>query len=252
MKKVKDIFSKQSALYQKFRPGYPEALVDMLCERIPERHLAWDCATGNGQIAKMLSRKFANVIATDISSEQLKKASRKDNIQYKIERAENSSLSDASIDLIVVAQGIHWFDFGAFYTEAKRVLKEDGLIAVIGYPLLTTESPELDKTIRYFYRDVVGSYWDAERKYIDERYATIPFPFAEFKLPAFETKYKWTKEQLTGYLASWSAVAHYQRKNGTNPLALIKKSLENIFNERKTAEVRFEIMGRYGKWLSKR
>jgi ubiquinone/menaquinone biosynthesis C-methylase UbiE len=249
MKKAKDNFSKQSELYQKFRPSYPEALIDTLCDRIPERNLAWDCATGNGQIAKMLSKKFAKVIATDISGEQLKEASLKDNIQYKIERAENSSLSDASVDLIVVAQAIHWFDFDPFYTEAKRVLKEGGLIAIIGYPLLTTENPELDKIIRYFYKDVVGSYWDDERNYIDERYATIPFPFDEFHLPEFEMKYNWTSEQLTGYLASWSAVAHYQRKNRTNPLELIKTSVEKFFNARKQVEVRFEIMGRYGNHL---
>lgn len=139
MKKAKDNFSKQAELYQKFRPGYPEALIDTLCDQVPERNPAWDCATGNGQ-----------------------------------------------------------------------------------------------------------SYWDGERKYIDERYATIPFPFDEFQLPEFEMKYNWTSEQLTGYLASWSAVAHYQRKNRTNPLELIKTSVEKFFNARKQVEVRFEIMGRYG------
>jgi SAM-dependent methyltransferase len=222
-------------------------LIDVFCDRIAERKLVWDCATGNGQVASMLSKKFAKVVATDISGEQLKRASQNENIQYKTERAENSSLPDASVDLIVVAQAIHWFDFDAFYAEAKRGLKKDGIIAVIGYPLLTTENPKLDETIRYFYRDVVGSYWDDERKFLDERYETIPFPFGEFQLPEFEMRYRWTYEQLTGYLASWSAVARYQEKNGIHPLELIKIPLKKIFYVDPEIEVRFEIIGRYGK-----
>ncbi len=247
MKKAKDNFSKQAALYKKFRPGYPEALIDSLSQRIPARTLAWDSATGNGQIARILSEKFMQVVATDISGEQLGKAFQKDNIQYKKERAENSSLSDTSVDLIVVAQAIHWFDFSGFYTEAKRVLKTGGLIAVIGYPLLTTENAELNKVIRWFYKDVIGSYWDDERKYIDGHYTNIPFPFEEFELPAFEMKYKWTVEQLMGYLSSWSAVAHYQKENGTDPLELIKVPLRKIFYGIGEIEVRFEIIGRYGR-----
>ena len=247
MKKAKDNFSNQASLYRKFRPSYPEALIDRLCELLPESNLAWDCATGNGQIATILSGKFQNVVATDISGEQLKKAPQKENITYKVERAEKASLSNASVDLIVVAQAIHWFDFDYFYAEAKRVLMEDGIIAAIGYPLLTTEVPKLNRLIDYFYKDIVGNYWDAERKYIDDHYTTIPFPFEEFQLPEFEMKYNWTYEQLTGYLESWSAVSHYKSENGTNPLKLIKIPLKKIFNYCENVTIRFEIIGRYGK-----
>ncbi|MGB7395498.1 MAG: class I SAM-dependent methyltransferase, partial [Pricia sp.] len=247
MKKTKDNFSKQSELYQKFRPGYPQGLIDLLCEHIPETNLAWDCATGNGQVARMLSEKFERVVATDISAEQLEKAATAENITYRIERAEKSSLPDASADLVMVAQAIHWFDFDHFYTEAQRVLKKDGLIAVIGYPLLTTENGQLDETIRFFYRDVVGKYWDAERKYIDERYASIPFPFEEIHLSEFEIKYNWSLEQISGYLKSWSAVGHFKRENGTNPLKLIEGQMNKIFSETGQVEVKFEIIGRYGR-----
>ncbi len=247
MKKTKDNFSKQASLYQKFRPSYPKALIDRLCEPLPERNLAWDCATGNGQIATILSGKFQNVVATDISAQQLKEAPQKENIIYKVERAEKTSLADTSVNLIVVAQAIHWFDFDHFYAEAKRVLKKNGILAVIGYPLLITEDLELNRLIDYFYKNIVGNYWDAERRYIDDRYSTIPFPFEEFKLPEFEMNYNWTYDQLTGYLESWSAVSHYKSENGTNPLKLIKIPLKKIFNYCENVTIRFEIIGRYGK-----
>ncbi len=247
MKKEKDNFSKQSARYQKFRPRYPEALIDRICEHLPVRNLAWDCATGNGQIATILSGKFQNVIATDISREQLKIAPQKENITYKVERAEKASLPDTSVDLIVVAQAIHWFDFEHFYAEAKRVLKKGGILAVVGYPLLTTENSELNRLITYLYRDVLGNYWDAERKYIDDHYMSIPFPFEEFQLPEFEITYNWTFEQLTGYLETWSAVNHYQRNGGTNPLNLIEIPLRKIFYDSEQVKSKFKIIGRYGK-----
>lgn len=248
MKKIKDNFSKQAELYQQFRPGYPEKLIALLCDHITNKNLAWDCASGNGQIAKILAQKFEKVIATDISAEQLKKAPRQANIDYRVERAEHTSLPDASVDLIVVAQAIHWFDFKHFYAEAKRVLKKDGVIAIIGYPFMTSEESELNEIISFFNNDVVGNYWDAERKYVDERYSTIPFPFAEFQLPKFEMKYHWNLEQITGYISSWSAVSHYQKKTGANPLELIKIPLRKIFDTVNQVEVRFEIIGRYGKF----
>lgn len=249
MKKTKDNFSKQAGLYHKFRPTYPKRLISLLCDIIPVQRLAWDCASGNGQIATALAAKFEKVVATDISAEQLKKAPRKPNIDYRIERAENTSLPDASVDLIVVAQAIHWFDFEHFYSEVKRVLKKDGVIAIIGYPLLTTENPALNEVITHFYNNIIGSYWDAERRFIDERYTTVPFPFAEFQLPKFEMTYTWKVEQLTGYLSSWSAVGHYQNAKESNPLELVKNPLRKIFDRIEQVKVQFEIIGRYGKIL---
>lgn len=249
MKKIKDNFSNQSALYQKFRPTYPEALIAFLCECAPGRNLAWDCATGNGQIASQLAKTFKSVIATDVSEEQLKKAPTVKNVTYLIERAEKSSLVIDSVDLIVVAQALHWFDFDAFYTEAKRVLKKNGIIALIGYPLLTAQNSELNRIIIEFYRNIVGEYWDSERKYIDEGYATVPFPFEEFEMPKFEIRNYWSSQQLIGYFESWSAVGHYQKQHHTNPVDLIREKIEKIFASAKLEEVRFEIVGRLGRHL---
>lgn len=247
MKALKDNFSRQSAQYKKFRPTYPIELIESLCLHAPSTDLAWDCATGNGQVAIQLSTKFNKVIATDISNAQIQKAPKKENIVYKIERSEDSSLETDSVDLLTVAQAIHWFDFEPFYAEAKRVLKKTGVIAIVGYSLFTTKNSKLDKLIRYFYKDIVGSYWDMERKYIDSGYATIPFPFEEFYLPQFEMKHRWSAEQLLGYLGSWSAVAHYWNATGTDPVNLIKDPLEKILDGKKKVEVRFEIIARYGK-----
>jgi ubiquinone/menaquinone biosynthesis C-methylase UbiE len=66
--------------------------------------LAWDCATGNGQAAIILSEYFDEVIASDASKEQIDNALPKTNIRYALFPAERTTLADDSIDLITVAQ----------------------------------------------------------------------------------------------------------------------------------------------------
>ncbi len=71
---MKDSFSGHSAQYAQYRPHYPEAFYSFLVQLIPERNHAWDCGTGNGQVAVALSSYFKKVVATDISANQLAQA----------------------------------------------------------------------------------------------------------------------------------------------------------------------------------
>jgi ubiquinone/menaquinone biosynthesis C-methylase UbiE len=71
---AKDLFSKQSDLYARYRPTYPKELYDHILSFVKEKNTAWDCATGNGQAAVVLADHFKKVIATDISAAQIEKA----------------------------------------------------------------------------------------------------------------------------------------------------------------------------------
>lgn len=56
---MKDNFSKQADLYAKFQPGYPSELFAFLFSSVTEKKTAWDCGTGNGQVAyKRTRQKF--------------------------------------------------------------------------------------------------------------------------------------------------------------------------------------------------
>ena len=120
MNEIKDIFSKQADTYATFRPESPVELYEFLFKQTAHFENAWDCGTGNGQVAKVLAKHFKTVHATDISQKQLDNAIQKPNIIYSLERAEQTTLPDSSIDLITVAQAIHWFDFEAFYKEVTE------------------------------------------------------------------------------------------------------------------------------------
>ncbi len=241
---MKDNFSPVSSDYSRFRPGYPQDLFKFLKAEISCFDNAWDCGTGNGQVAVPLSRMFRTVYATDISTKQLQHAPARENILYLRQPAAQTSFEPEIFDLITVGQAIHWFDFDRFYSEVYRTLKQDGLIAVMGYGLLSTDN-ETQKLIHDLYYNIVGPFWDPERKFIDDNYATIPFPFTEIPGPAFETTLKWSIHQLTGYLKTWSAVQHFKKKKGYDPVEKIIPKLEKSYGN--SGKVLFPILLRMGK-----
>jgi SAM-dependent methyltransferase len=124
--------------------------------------------------------------------------------------AENSGLPDQSVDLVTVAQALHWFDVTAFYAEAKRVARPGALLAVWNYPRPQLVDAELDRRFFAFYAQVVGPYWPPERRHIEAGYKTLPFPFEEIETPQFGFELNWNLEQLAGYASSWSATARYR------------------------------------------
>jgi ubiquinone/menaquinone biosynthesis C-methylase UbiE len=242
---MKDLFSTRSDDYARFRPTYPEKLFEYLFSIVQRKDMAWDCGTGNGQVAKELARHFSQVYATDISAMQLENAVQKENIFYAMEAAEKTSFSHHSFDLITIAQAIHWFDFEAFYKEAKRTLKPGGVIAVIGYGEAVIDAPT-DDLMREFHDVLLGPYWDKERKFIDEAYKTIPFPFREINAPEFSNTFSWNRQQFLGYISTWSAVKHYSSANEVNPLERLSRVLALIWPEDLNKQIMFPTLLRIG------
>ncbi|MEJ6981323.1 class I SAM-dependent methyltransferase [Pedobacter sp. P351] len=245
MKKSKDKFSAQAKQYQKFRPHYPDLLYSFLYSKVQDFDSAWDCGTGNGQVASELAEKFKKVFASDISENQLQHANLKDNITYFLGRSEETDFVDNSFDLITVAQAVHWFDLHSFYKEAKRVAKPNAVIAIWGYNLLNV-STEIDRIIGKFYNDTLHDYWDAERKLVEDEYKSISFPFKEFEVPRFEIVVNWDIEQLLGYLNSWSAVQNYIEANGYNPVDELENELEPFWHTDSIKNIRFRVFARVG------
>lgn len=244
---AKDLFSEQSKIYAQFRPTYPQELFDYIFQFVEEKNCAWDCATGNGQAAKVLAEYFKKVEASDISEAQINNAVRKPDIEYHICPAEKTPFADNSFDLITVAQAYHWLNWKKFYDEVMRVGKPNSVIAIWAYYLSSTNDEKLNKLVRYFYKDITGPYWDYERRYVDDGYETCEFDYDLLPKKNFEIKFNWSKEQLTGYFQSWSSVQKYIQTNQSNPVDLIKNDLDVIWNTREEKEVRFTIFLRIGR-----
>jgi SAM-dependent methyltransferase len=241
----KDRFSSHSKQYAAFRPTYPQALYDFIMKFVIEKQTAWDCACGNGQVARDLSTRFHKVYATDQSEAQLANAVPKDNIVYLLSSAERTPFEDKQFDLITVGQAIHWFNIPAFFEEARRVSKPGGILAIWGYSLLSVDE-KIDPIIDHFYSSVVGPYWDPERKLVDRRYSTIEFPFGKIEAPNFEFSFDWTLEELSGYLSTWSSVQKFIKQNHRNPVADLMTRIEPLWDTptKKVSFPLFTLLGR--------
>jgi SAM-dependent methyltransferase len=245
--KFKDHFSRQAADYANFRPRYPREMFAYIASLAEDHVCAWDCATGNGQAAIELAGFFDRVIATDASDKQIRNAEPHDKVEYRVARAEQSGLPEHSVDVITVAQALHWFDLEAFYTEARRVLKSEGVVAASCYNLLEI-GPEIDAILGRFYGEIVGPYWPAERKIIEDRYQTIPFPFDEIDAPGFVMTAHWSLAQLLGYLRTWSATQAFITTNGVDPTELILSDLSAVWGlSNREMRVRWPLTLRVGR-----
>jgi ubiquinone/menaquinone biosynthesis C-methylase UbiE len=244
---MKDLFSKQAKTYAQFRPEYTDELYDFILQHVDNQHVAWDCATGNGQAAKVLAGHFTKVYATDLSQKQLDNAVQKGNIFYSNQTAESTNFDDNTFDLITVAQAVHWFDFDKFYAEAKRVAKPNATIAVWGYGNVKFDDKELDGQMWDFYSNRVGKYWNFERRHIEEEYRTLPFQFEEIESPKFSIVRQWQRDEFEGYLNSWSAVQNCKNTEGVNPVDDFMLDLSAVWGEFERKLLRFPLFLKLGK-----
>lgn len=247
MADFKDYFSTASDDYKRFRPLYPAALFDYLAAASPGTELAWDCGCGNGQASVELAARFRRVIASDASAAQVEQAAPAPNLEYRVSPAEILATPDASLDLLTVAQAIHWFDLPRFFAEADRALKPGGLLAVWGYQLLYTDSA-LDEIVEDFHSRVVGPYWPPERALLDNGYTRISFPYPRQLAPEFRMTVRWPFSHLLGYLNTWSAVKQYEKAQGHNP---VEKHLDTLLaawgDPDSTKDIYWPLMLRVGK-----
>jgi len=240
----KDLFSKHASQYAAFRPTYTKELYEFIFSLVTDFEMAWDAGTGNGQVARDLSGRFKKVFATDISTKQIENAVYAENIIYSI-AGETTSFPEKSFDLICVAQAIHWFDRNKFYDEVTRIGKSNAVVAVWGYGLLSVNSG-IDALIGDFYVNIVGPYWDKERKLVDDQYKTISFPFEEIQSPVFSFVFQWRFDELRGYLNTWSSVQKFIRENSTNPVEQLMGKIRPLWLAERMS-VRFPLFLRVGK-----
>jgi SAM-dependent methyltransferase len=186
------------------------------------------------------------VIATDISEAQLKHAQPHPGVKYirapaPIPEADVEGIvgEPGSIDIITVAQALHWFDLPPFYAQVKRMLRNPGGIFAAWCYTGPRVSPRVDEVYSELYTQS-RPYWDAARLIVDDEYRhLLPFPFepvlrrdddddaaaaaeAEdaiiIEQPIrFECKREMSVDEYFTYLGSWSAV-QTARKRGTELL----------------------------------
>jgi SAM-dependent methyltransferase len=225
-----DHFSGHADLYKSYRPGYPAALFEAIAEHSPATEAAWDCACGNGQASIGLAEKFDVVHATDASARQIEGAEPHPRIRYSVAPAEDSGLAGHSVDAVLVAQALHWFDIERFYDEVERVVRPGGLFVAVGYAGHVI-APEIDAITLHLSVDVLGRYWPWDSRHLETRYSDIPKRFPAVDMPDLTITVDWTLDRLMGYFSSWSALQRYRQETGNDPLPEIRAEMAKVWGD---------------------
>jgi ubiquinone/menaquinone biosynthesis C-methylase UbiE len=249
---VSSWFSAVAREYATYRPHYPAALFKVLSELAPQRALAWDCGCGNGQASVEVAAYFDQVVATDISEQQVAAAEPHPRVEYRVAPAEQSGLASASVSLVTVAQALHWFDVDAFHAEARRVLAPGGVIAEWCYPLLDVpDAPDVADVITDMDARM-RTWWPPQRAHVDAHYRDLPFPFAQVTHEAFTSDAlamtaSWTAEQMVGYVSTWSAVSRYRTAHAEDPVMSFADRLHDAWGTAARHTIRWPLVIRVGR-----
>ena len=197
-------FTQGGAVYALSRPTYPLSLAVELADLCETKQHAVDIGCGTGQLSVLLASQFDLVTALDPSASQIASAETHPKVRYGVKSAEDTGLEDCSADLIVAAQAAHWFDLDRYYAEVRRILRPNGVMALISYgvPIL---KGDIGKRFDQFYWQDIYHFWPEGRKHVEREYKDLYFPFDEFNLKPIAIERDWTRDQFWNYIETWSA-----------------------------------------------
>lgn len=239
-----DHFGRNASAYREARPTYPVALFHYLAVACAARQQAWDCATGNGQAAVGLADRFSAVLATDASPPMIAQARTHPRVQYRV-TTYDTRLADRSVDLVTVAQALHWLDMGPFLREARRVLTPQGVLAAWCYSNCRV-TPPVDEVYDHFYTVILGPYWPAERRHVEDGYRSIALPIDEMAVPPLEIVEEWSVGEYLGYIRTWSGVHKCTANRGIGPLLDFEKRIQELWGDGGRRIVRWPLHFRVG------
>ncbi|MEO6064162.1 MAG: class I SAM-dependent methyltransferase [Lysobacterales bacterium] len=225
-----DHFSPLAAQYAAWRPNYPPELFEAIAARLPPAPIrVWEAGCGSGQATLDLAARSDHMFATDPSRAQIEahpawpRSNEYGRVVLAVEPAEACSLPDSSVELIAVAQALHWFQRRAFFAECARVMAPGGVLACWCYQDFVAP-PGLEYVVAEF-RASIDAHWPAERADVDNGYSGYEWPFAALPECDLEMTADWTLPHLLGYLSSLSATARTIRDGGADPVALHRSAL---------------------------
>ncbi|KAF9983183.1 hypothetical protein BGZ65_002090 [Modicella reniformis] len=241
-----------SALYLSFRPGYNADFYKMLYDYHMRNNGQFDTAvdvgTGTGQVACVLAEKFKHVHGVDASAIMLASAVQKPNIKYHVSNGEDlNMIPSSSVDVLTVAQALHWFDHPRLFSEVKRVLKPHGTFAAVGYSFVMLENhPRASKRVYCLGNepDQLGTFWDNGRLIVQNLYRSIEVPLKNVERHYFPDESgselplmmeNVTMNHFRNHIKTWSSYKNYSEKHPDRP-DIVDKTVDAILEEENLKE----------------
>jgi ubiquinone/menaquinone biosynthesis C-methylase UbiE len=225
------LFDDRARSYARIRPTYPDRLFDHLATLASGHDVVWDCGAGSGQASRSLAERFDRVVATDISRAQLGHLVGGPRIHAVVAAAESAPLRDHSVDLITVSAALHWFDRPRFYTEARRVARPGGVIAVWSY-FRAAITPEVETVVNHYADEIVSEYWQPTFELNRRMYRELEFPFEPLPWLELNAEAHMRLDDLLEFMRTWSASQTWSRQHGgADPVDLVRAELERAWGD---------------------
>lgn len=177
--------------------------------------------------------QFAYGHATDPSAAQIARhwaqGQADARVSLAVEPAESTALDDASVDLVAVAQALHWFDRYRFFATCERVLRPGGVLAAWTYQDIIFEDDLAEVAEKV--RDDIDPYWPPERADVDMGYGDYVWPFEALPTPRLWLTADWDLPTLLGYFGSLSATGSYRAATGEDPVYAHTPALAEVWGD---------------------
>jgi len=230
MTDVTQRFSSRVENYIKYRPGYPNGVIETLrseCGLTSDSIIA-DIGSGTGILTEMFLRNGNLVYGIEPNREMREAGERLlkgyPRFHSVAAQAEDTRLPDNSVDFIMAGQAFHWFDREKAREEFARTLKPQGWIALIWNERVTTTTPFLI-TYEQLLKDYSTDYEQVDHRRIDDIVIRDFFGSDDFRLKQFKNVQVFDYEGVKGRLLSSSYAPEEGHPNYEPMLA----ELERIF-----------------------
>ena len=234
-------FSNRVENYIKYRPGYPDAVIDLLTEecKLTQQSIIADIGSGTGILSELFLKNGNRVFGIE-PNVPMREGGEKIIEQYpkfvSLEgAAEAITLSDHSIDFVVAGQAFHWFDQQSTRAEFSRILKPSGWVVLIWNERRIDSTPFLRA-----YEQMLLTFGTDYQEVRHERvYQDVESFFSprEFKLRTFDNLQSFDFQGLKGRLLSSSYVPAPDHQD----FEAMLEELRKIFEEHQDAgKVAFE------------
>lgn len=228
--------------YAQARPCYSHGHVERLIEFYQQCNvgsekkppqLVLDVACGSGQFTSLLADQCLAVIGLDSSRRQIEQAPEGANLTFKVGSAYDfgPDIREESVDIITVAQAVHYLDLQRFYSEVKRCLRPGGVLCILGYvgrslpEVLGSEAVRLYTKLR---NETLGPFMPPGYNQLWNNYRDLPLPY-ESKLRYDKWLFKeFTLESLEIYIKSFSSFAAFEKEKPEDAQSILKPLLWEV------------------------
>ena len=204
-------FTSRVSDYARYRPGYPEELVDWLENEagLARRGQVVDVGAGTGISAELFLRRGYRVTAVEPNAAMRAEAMRRlgdvPGFAAVDATGERTGLPNGYADMVLCAQAFHWLDGAAAAQEFRRVIRPGGLITVLWNERRTT-GEGLEQGLEELLKDCSEEYRERVFKRTRTTVATLPGLFGNLRRESFVHEQVFDWEGLKGRMASASYV----------------------------------------------